>query len=88
LEKYIFEDKYEILFGSFHIELYEWISRLTERKYCFKGDKPKEWTPELIQRLKNIDNRISIALDFWIDNILGGFITEFAVDSNVSYNEA
>lgn len=49
LENYIFKDQYEIFFGSFHIELYKSISRLIERKYCFKGDKPKEWTPELIQ---------------------------------------
>jgi len=48
LEKYIFKDKYDIFFGSFHVELYEWISRLTKRKNCFKRGEPKEWTPKLI----------------------------------------
>jgi len=49
LEKYIFKYQYEISFGSFHVNLYEWIVRLIERKYYFKGDEPKEWNPELIQ---------------------------------------
>lgn len=40
LEKYIFnQDQYEIFFGSFHVELYEWISRLNERRNNFKGDE-------------------------------------------------
>jgi len=68
------------------VDLYEWISRLTERKDHFK-DEPKEWTPESIHRLKSIDNKISRDFDFWINNILRGFISEFAVDSTVSYNE-
>lgn len=87
LEKYIFEDQYEIFFGSFHVELYEWISRLTKGKNYFKGE-PKEWTPKLIQQLKNTDNRISRVVHFWIDSILGGFIAGFMVESTVSYNEA
>ena len=28
------------------------------------------------------------AIDHWLDRIIGGFITEFAVDTSVSYNEA
>lgn len=88
LEKYIFKDQYEIFFGSFHVELYEWISRLNERNNYFKGDEPKECIAELIQRLKKIDNRISRIVDLWIDRILGGFITKFTVDSIVPYSEA
>lgn len=49
LEKYIFEDQYKIFFGSFHVKLYEWVSRLKKRNDCFKGDEPKEWNLELIQ---------------------------------------
>ena len=29
LQRYIFSDIYEILFGSIHIELHQWLSRLT-----------------------------------------------------------
>lgn len=70
------------------MELYEWISRLIERKDCFKGDEPEEWTPQLILQLNNTDNTISRVVDFQIDSILGEFIIEFAVDLSVSYNEA
>lgn len=72
----------------FHIELYEWISRLTERHNGFKGDEPKHWTLELIQQLKNNNNIISRDVDFRVDNILEGFITKFIVDTTISYNEA
>lgn len=27
-------------------------------------------------------------VDHWLDQILGGFVTEFAVDTSVSYNDA
>ena len=64
LQKYIFKDQYENFLSSFYVELYEWISMLTERNDCFKGDEPKESNPKLIQRLKDINNRISRALDF------------------------
>ena len=30
LQRYVFCDVYEILFGSIHIELHQWLSRLTE----------------------------------------------------------
>ena len=30
LQRYIFSDVYEIFFGSIHIELHQWLSRLTE----------------------------------------------------------
>lgn len=48
LVKYIFKDQYEIFCGLFPVDLYERISSLIGIKYYFKGDKPKEWTPELI----------------------------------------
>ena len=47
-----------------------------------------EWTPEVIRRLKKTDNSISIAVDFWLNNLLEGFITEFAVDTLKAYNKA
>lgn len=68
--------------------MYEWISRLKERKNCFNGDEPKHWTPKLIQQLKNIDNKILRAIDFRVDIILGGFIFEFAVDLMMSYSKS
>ena len=34
---YVFCDAYEILFGSIHIELHQWLSRLTERRPNFQA---------------------------------------------------
>ena len=35
LQRYFFVDIYEIFFGSMHIELHQWLSRLTERRANF-----------------------------------------------------
>ena len=39
LQRYIFEDIYEIFFGSIHIELHQWLSRLTKIETNFKEDQ-------------------------------------------------
>ena len=42
----------------------------------------------MIERLKGVRNPVSRAVDFWINSILEGYITEFVVDTITSYNEA
>ena len=37
LQRYVFCDVYEIFFGSIHIELHQWVSRLAERRTNFCG---------------------------------------------------
>jgi len=46
------------------------------------------WTPELVRRLEASEDKIARAIDHWLDQIIGGFIIEFAVDTLVSYSEA
>ena len=46
------------------------------------------WTPELIQALKETNNKASRAVEIWWDSILEGYITEFVVDTNKSFSEA
>ena len=46
LQRYIFSDVHEIFFGSIHIELHQWLSRLTERKTNFKEDQFLDWTQQ------------------------------------------
>jgi len=36
--------------------------------------------------LKEVSNSISRVVDFWIDSILRGYITEFAIDYTKSYS--
>ena len=37
LQRYVFCDAYEIFFGSIHIELHQWLSRLIERRTNFQA---------------------------------------------------
>ena len=53
-----------------------------------KGGEPTSWTPELIQELQETDNKALRAVEVWLDSILEGYITEFAVDTNKSFSEA
>ena len=47
-----------------------------------------EWIPELVQRLEASDDKIKCVVDHWLDLIIKGFITEFVVNTSVSYSEA
>ena len=41
----------------------------------------------VIERLKRVRNLVSRAVEFWLDSILEGYITEFVVDTITSYSE-
>ena len=88
LQRYVFSDVYEILFGSIHIELHQWLSRLTERRTNFQEDQSPDWTPARINILKRVNNAISQAIDFWKTWILEAFVIEFAIDTHTSFSEA
>ena len=63
LQEHIFTDLHEIFFVTYAIELFDWLSRLAH-KNVFKKKREVVWTPEVIQILKNVDNPISLAVDF------------------------
>ena len=88
LQRYIFSDIHEVFFATFFTVLHAWLSRLAEYETFSRSDIPAEWTLELIQRLKKTDNSILRAMDFWLNNLLEGFITEFAVNTLKAYIEA
>ena len=46
------------------------------------------WNPELVQRLEAFEDKIMHAIDHCLDQVIGGFVTEFTVDILVSYDEA
>ena len=87
-ERYVCADIYEISFGSIHIELHQWLSRLTERKKSFNEDQFPDWIPARIDILKRVNNAVSRAIDFWTMQTLEAFVTEFAIDSSTCFNEA
>ena len=88
LQRYIFSYIYEIFFVSIHIELHQWLSRLTERKTNFKEHQFPSWTPERITLLKMVNNVVSRVVDFWTTRTLEAFVTEFTIDTHTSFSEA
>ena len=88
LQRYVFCDVYEIFFGSIHIELHQWLSRLTERETNFQEGQFSDWNPARINILKRVNNEISRAIDFWTTRTLEAFVTEFAIDTHTSFSEA
>ena len=41
----------------------------------------------MIERLEGVSNPVLRDVDFWIDSILEGYITEFVVNTIISYSE-
>lgn len=87
-QRYIYTDIHEILFASFAIKIQEWFSWLAEFHTCVKDDAITKWNPELVRKLDKSSSKITCAVDYWIDNILSGFVTEFSIDTFVSYSKA
>ena len=50
-------------------------------------DQPIVWTSELVRRLEAIEDRIVRAVDHRLDQIIGGFITKYTIDTTVSHSK-
>jgi len=79
---------HEIFFASFPTELYEWITKLEDSQGRWKLDGPIVWTLELVRRSEASEDKIARVVDHFLDWIIGGFITKFAINTSVSYSEA
>ena len=88
LQRYVFCDVYEIFFASIHIELHQWLSRLTERRTNFQERQFPVWTPARVNIVQSVNNEISRAVDFWTTRTLEAFVTEFAIDTGTSFSDA
>jgi hypothetical protein len=80
MQGYVYTYLHEIFFGKFPIILIEWLERLVEKIGRYKDVAPRNWTPELVRQLNFVSNPTTRAIDFWLDIILGGYVTKFAVD--------
>jgi len=69
---------HEIFFASFPSELYEWITKLADSQGGCRLDKPIVWTSELVHRLEALEYKIVRVVNHWLNQIIRGFITEFA----------
>ena len=79
---------HEIFFASFPSELYKWITKLTDNQRRCRLDKPIVWNLELVCRLEASKDKIVRIVDHLLHQTIGGFITDFLVDTSVNYNEA
>ena len=68
--------------------LHEWLSILVTRKTNFQRREAVEWSDQLMYTLISVSIPISRAINFWVDSILQGYITEFEVEMITSYSEA
>jgi hypothetical protein len=85
LDKYVFSDLHEVFFCDFPHVLQEWLLRLKDN-HPTNRIRQIEWNPVEITQLQQVNNKFTRAVDFWLDSIVAGFITEFAVDTAKSYN--
>jgi hypothetical protein len=85
-QRYVFTELQESLFGEFLIILIEWLEILVENNGRYRIVEPRDWTPELVRKLNYVSNTTSCIVNFWLNNILGCYIKEFAVDCTQSNN--
>jgi len=86
LQDHVFSDLHEKFFAEFPILLSEWMLKLKDNNGTWNINVKGEWTLEKIQQLNEISNPISRAVDFWINNILKGYVTEFDITYSKSYS--
>jgi hypothetical protein len=77
---YVYTDLHEVFFGEFPNILVEWLEIFLENIGIHRQTTPKNLTPKLVRRVESVENRMSHTLDFWLDNILGGYIIFFSMD--------
>ena len=61
--------------------------KLADSHGRWKLDSPIVWTLELIQKLEASEDKIARTVNYWLNCVIGGFVTEFVVDTLVNYNE-
>jgi hypothetical protein len=66
--------------------LIEWLGRLVENVGRYRVEALRNWTPEQIRQFNMVSNKVPLAVDLWLNNILGGYIIEFSVDCTQSYS--
>ena len=72
MKMYVYTKMHENFFGEFPIILTEWLETLVENTGRFQTAALRNWTAELVRKLNYVSNK---AVDFWLDSILGGYIT-------------
>ena len=88
VDEFIYSYIHAVFFAKFPVILHEWLSRLVRRQTNFQRREAIKWNDQLVHEVTFVSNTVSRAIDFWVDSILQGYITEFLVESITSYSEA
>ena len=54
----------------------------------FQRREAIKWSDQLVHEITSVSNTISRDVDFWVNNILQGYIIEFAVEAITFYSDA
>ena len=65
-----------------------WITKLVDGQGRWRLDSPIVWTQKLVRRLEASEDKIARVVNHQLDRVIKGFVTEFTVDTSISYNEA
>jgi len=87
LDRYLYTQIHEIIFCSFPVELYKLIVKLGDGQGRWRLDNPIVWTLDLVRRLEASEYKIMRIVEHWIDHIIGGSVTEFMVNTSISYSK-
>ena len=72
MDRYIHDGPHEWFFCEFPVLLHEWLEKFSKKKTNFQGGESMSWTPKLIQKLQETNNKASQAVEVWMDSILEG----------------
>ena len=82
-------DTYEIFWGRFPTDLYNWLRRL-RAKVAQEGLRKinRRWAHEDLVALHRVDTELTRAVDFWVKTTLEGYVVEFAAECYQSFSKA
>ena len=80
-------DTYEILWGKFPSDLYNWLRRLQTKVTKEKLQKiNRKWVHGDLVALHRLDIELTRTVDFWVESTLDGYIVEFSTECCQSFS--
>jgi hypothetical protein len=71
-DKYLYTDMHEMFFVEFPCFLYEWMKRKTTTNSALWPLEPVVWDQDTLDRVKELDNKWTQAIEFWFYSSKGG----------------
>jgi hypothetical protein len=67
--------------------LYEWLKRHITINTALGAQEPLVWNQNTLNRLKSMNSKWAKSAEFWFDRVKEGYIIEFVIEYNESFNE-